>query len=370
MAEQQVTCPECGSPIPYGRLSCASCGALLASVVGQGRRSRRDAAPGSTRPVPEPEPEPESELAPQLERELVLEPEPEAALEPQPQAQPEHVPVPEPEPGPAAAFEPQRPSEPEPAPDAAPAPAPDPESELASASQPALPSRRPTSPILPDWTDPRPVGPVAADQPPAPPSILGAYVAPRSPFTASLAPRAPAATTATSSARAIRPTPAAASALAHGVAAVPAPRAVAPAAHALARAASRELPDWLVVGGSTLAIASFILPWATDGVIGSRGSGYTATWGLANPGHLLLIVAAAAVIALNVLPNRVPAWIRSVVAPLVVGAVFVGLAFAYLARPFGGGEGVTLALLGAVTTLVGGALGARAGRDGSDRPSV
>jgi hypothetical protein len=145
---------------------------------------------------------------------------------------------------------------------------------------------------------------------------------------------------------------------------------VAPDAHQLARVVSRELPDWLVVGGSTLAIASFILPWATDGVIGSQGSGYTATWGLANPGHLLLILAAAAVIALVVLPNRVPDWIRAVVAPLVLGAVFVGLAFAYLARPVGGGAGVTLALLGASATLVGGALGARAGRSGSDRPSV
>ena len=38
MATRIVVCPECGVPVPYGRLSCPECGSLLASVVGVSRR--------------------------------------------------------------------------------------------------------------------------------------------------------------------------------------------------------------------------------------------------------------------------------------------------------------------------------------------
>lgn len=38
MAVQSIACSSCGAGVPYGRLSCPSCGDLLASVVG-GRRS-------------------------------------------------------------------------------------------------------------------------------------------------------------------------------------------------------------------------------------------------------------------------------------------------------------------------------------------
>ena len=38
MTATSVVCPECGSPVAPGRLSCQSCGTLLASVVGSDRR--------------------------------------------------------------------------------------------------------------------------------------------------------------------------------------------------------------------------------------------------------------------------------------------------------------------------------------------
>src|SRR3712207_3605612 len=38
MATRTVVCPECDEPVPYGRLSCANCGTLLASVAGAAQR--------------------------------------------------------------------------------------------------------------------------------------------------------------------------------------------------------------------------------------------------------------------------------------------------------------------------------------------
>src|SRR5688500_14970793 len=39
MATKTIVCPECGEPVPYGRLACGACGALIAAVAGAPRRS-------------------------------------------------------------------------------------------------------------------------------------------------------------------------------------------------------------------------------------------------------------------------------------------------------------------------------------------
>jgi hypothetical protein len=132
----------------------------------------------------------------------------------------------------------------------------------------------------------------------------------------------------------------------------------------------RPLPDWLILGGSTLAIVSFVLPWATDGVLGSNGIGYTAQWGLANGGYVALIAAAAVLLVLHVASTPLPGWIRSGVLPLAIGGLLAGLAFAYYARPFGGGTGVAVLLAGAVLLLVGGLLASRPGRNATDASTV
>jgi hypothetical protein len=133
---------------------------------------------------------------------------------------------------------------------------------------------------------------------------------------------------------------------------------------------ARPVSDWLVIGGSTLAIVSFVLPWATNGVIGVNGIGYTAQWGLANVGHLLLIAAAAVLLLLHARSVPVPGWIRSSVLPLAIGGLLAGLAFAYYARPFGGGSGVAVLLAGAVLLLVGGLLASRPGRNATGASTV
>jgi Flp pilus assembly protein TadB len=132
----------------------------------------------------------------------------------------------------------------------------------------------------------------------------------------------------------------------------------------------RSIAEWLVIGGSTLAIVSFVLPWATDGVLGSNGIGYTAQWGLANGGHLVLIVATSILLLLHLGSTPVPGWIRTSVLPLAVGGLLAGLAFAYYARPFGGGTGVAVLLAGAVLLLVGGVAASRPGRNVAGVSSV
>ena len=327
MTANSVACPECGSAVPSGRLSCTSCGALLASVTGANRRAiartasdRADEAFDEDRPIGGAEPEPAAR----------------AEAEPEPAPEPASEPV---APPPPAAAEPRETG--------------------------AAPS------ILHEWTGPEPEAPSgaaplpvaspaaqpapAAERPPGP-AIPGAYLAPSATFAAPIAPQ---------------PRPASSASVPGASAAPPPVASGAPSALGrFAVAIPHEVPDWLAIAGSVLAIASFLLPWATDGVIGASGIGYFANWGLANPGHLLLVLAAGVVLVLHVFPNRLPGWIRTGVLPLIVGGMLLGLAFAYHARPFGGGTGVTVLLVAALVLLIGGLVGVRPGRSESGQPSV
>lgn len=360
MAANAVVCPECGSAVPSGRLSCASCGALLASVTGAKRRTivteaqDRGSEPfDEDRPIGTAEPKPALEPAP--------EPEPATTAEPATAVEPAAEPEPEPEP--AAAVEP--------APEPEPVGSPHVEPPAAASAEPQ-PARGVPS-ILHEWTGPEPEAPsdaaAPAGSPPGPaaippgpppaPAIPGAYLAPSAMFASPISPP---------------PQPASSGLAAAPVVAPPASPSVRSRAATVLGGVSvaipRELPDWLAIAGSALAIASFPLPWATDGVIGASGIGYFANWGLANPGHLLLVLAALVVLVLSVFPNRLPGWIRTGVLPLVVGGVLLGLAFAYHARPFGGGTGVTVLLVAALVLLIGGLVGVRPGRNESGPPSV
>jgi hypothetical protein len=203
----------------------------------------------------------------------------------------------------------------------------------------------------PDEAPPRPTSSVP--RPPTPTgAVAGAYLAPSATYTAGTP----------------RPAPAASPSEPAG-APLPAPAARA-AAVGRGLAVPAELADWLAIGGSVLVIVSFVLPWATDGVIGSRGGTYTADWGLANPGHLILILATLSILVLHIAPNRVPRWIRSGVLPILVGGVLLGLAFAYYARPFGGGTGVAVELAGALVLVGGGLLGIAPERHEPSAPGV
>ena len=393
MTATSVVCPECGSPVAPGRLSCQSCGTLLASVVGSDRR------PSWT---------PASSTLAEIDEDLPLA----SALGDDGAAIAPAVVADVAEPAPAPKRGPRRLSRPKPATPAAPAapakaryvksppddvPPPDPTSLFGP-----VPSVAP--PILHDWSEDAggsngvavaaaPVAAAPALAPaaalaPLPPAVRqqrpvgtapvpGSYLAPSATYVAPIAsrpaPMPPAAPAATAWPSSRAPLPAAA-ANGNGAYGATAPAAGALVASATAPAADaatgRGLSDWLALGGSVLVIISFVLPWATDGVIGSRGTGFTADWGLANPGHLILIVAAIAVLVLQVVDNPVPVWVRSAALPLIVGGILTGLAFAYYARPSGGGSGVAVLLAGALLLLVSGVLASRPQRNGAGAPTV
>lgn len=390
MTATSVVCPECGSPVAPGRLSCQSCGTLLASVVGSDRRRSWAATSPSLPEIDEDSP---------LASSLTLDPEPvPAPIVPQAAEA-----APAPKRGPRRLT---RPKSPAPAAPAAPAKA-----RYVKSPPDAPPPLDPTSifgpvpsvapPILQDWSDgssgtngAAAIGVADAASmaaaPPAPPppaavrqqrpadtgSVPGSYLAPSATYVAPVAPRpapisASAVPAATAWPSALRSAPQPVAQNGNG-AHVSTGAAAAPAAVAATSdgVRTRGLSDWLTLGGSLLVIISFVLPWATDGVIGSRGTGFTADWGLANPGHLILIVGAVAVLLLQLFDNPAPVWVRSAALPLLVGGILTGLAFAYYARPSGGGSGVAVLLAGALLLIAGGVLASRPQRNGSSAPNV
>lgn len=151
-------------------------------------------------------------------------------------------------------------------------------------------------------------------------------------------------------------------------AAAPAPT---PLAGRLAEGLPRDLAGWTTAAGAGLAAVSFILPWATF-VLGASGlgDGYFEVWGLANPANVLLMLLALLVLALVVLPNRVADWIRLLAVPLVFGGVLLGLAWPYLAGPYGPRLGLWLNAFGGILLVVGGLLALRAARHTAAEPHV
>lgn len=117
---------------------------------------------------------------------------------------------------------------------------------------------------------------------------------------------------------------------------------------------------WATSVGSGLAALSVVLPWAKNGVAGGQlGTGYLAQWGLANPAYLLLLAAGLAMLLVTILPNRLPQAIREVALPLLLGGFLLGLAWSYATGPFGTGTGVGTMVVGAALLVTGGALGLR-----------
>jgi hypothetical protein len=382
MTATSVVCPECGSPVAPGRLSCQGCGTLLASVVGSERRpswtgassdaadideDRPIASARSGDPLPEPDPVPEVAVA----TAVAAEPAPATKRGPRRLTRPKVPAAPS-----KARYVKGSPADPVPPVDT-------------EALFGPVPNVAP--PILHDWADapaaPNGAAPAAANgaatattngsasaraagaaATAAP--LAGAYLAPSATYVAPpIATRSAVAPPPAVPAWPAAPgSPAPATASGGNGASSIATAAAAPAASE--QVTARRVADWLIIGGSVLAIVSFLLPWATDGVIGSFGTGFTADWGLANPGHLLLIAAAVAVLLLHTFDNPVPDWFRSGALPLLLGGVLAGLAFAYYARPAGGGAGVAVLLAGAVVLIVGGMLASRPQRHVSGAPTV
>ena len=110
------------------------------------------------------------------------------------------------------------------------------------------------------------------------------------------------------------------------------------------------------IAGAALAAVGFLLPWATV-VIGSNGSGYFDRWGLAGQGHVVVVMAILAILALSIVKNPIPTWLRTGVAGLAIGALLLGLSWPYLLNPaLEAAPGVLIETIGAIALIVAGVL--------------
>lgn len=403
MAITTIDCVDCGASVPYGRLSCPACGALLASVAGAYRAPFRmvkaEPAPPEVEeavtevPVAEAEPGP-AQVA-DAERVAVLAPVAvQAHVRARPRISPRRPRVVEP----AVALVVELPIEPEAersvdltaAPamlEAATEPAVEPTVERAFlepaikiAAEPdvARLGARPVSesPVPTPWAPLDQPAPIltarpyqrhisyetgtALDPTPSP----GAYRPPAQVLAAaalradiaSTGPRWPSAT--------------AAAALSATKTARAAPDTIISTKRVIDAAAFVEIAGWFVIVGATMSVLGFLLPWSAS-VIGAHGvGGYFNGWGLASPTHVFVFLGLLAVLALGVVRTRVPAWLGSGVLGLALGGLLIGLIWPYLVGPLGADVGVTVTALGGLALVIGGAVASWATRHAASDPLV
>jgi hypothetical protein len=111
--------------------------------------------------------------------------------------------------------------------------------------------------------------------------------------------------------------------------------------------------DAMMLVGTFGLVVAFLAPWARV-VIGSRGSGYMESWGLAGSGHVALFVLALAVLALAVFQNPIGRWLRTGVLGVGLGAFVLGLAWPYVVGPLGAGPGAMLAWVAGLVMFIAG----------------
>ncbi len=117
-----------------------------------------------------------------------------------------------------------------------------------------------------------------------------------------------------------------------------------------------DMPRRLIAIGAGVAALGFVLPWV-NGLSGFIAD-YTSRWGMAGPGHWIVVAVLAAVVLLantGGIAERLPVAVPAV----ALAALLVGLVWPYL---FGGGSGavgVWTVLAGSIVLAAGGALGTR-----------
>lgn len=352
MTAQSIVCGSCANEVPYGRLSCPSCGELLASVAGSRRASTGTAARSAVRDVLY-----DAGSAPgaavvdgPLSQEL-------AAQQPPAHRPPTRDPAAE---LPWAASITQGTGDAGIGHDGEAHPEDDVEAAFMAAPDGASATAGPAWAVgtaglgatrTPAYM-PRPAYPVAPVAPVAPVSPVpdqafagpGAYVPPMPVASIPAGPPAPAREWAGHPPTDERRPDAAAATSAAGSAS---------AADRQARFA--EFVGWLSVAGAAFGAVGFLLPWGMV-VIGSAGVGYFDRWGLSGPGHLIVAFAMLAVLAMTLIKNPIPVWIRTGLLGLGAGAYLLGLVWPYVFALPGTGPGAVIAAIGAVALTVAGLL--------------
>jgi hypothetical protein len=128
--------------------------------------------------------------------------------------------------------------------------------------------------------------------------------------------------------------------------------------------------DWAAAIGSGFVAIGMLLPWSASVIGSGQVSGYFDTWGIAGPAHVLVLVWALVVLGLSLVPNPVPAWIRTGLAGLTLGVFALGLVWPYLIGPLGGQVGVIAMTIGAFVLIPTGVIADWHSRHGSEDPAV
>jgi hypothetical protein len=214
-------------------------------------------------------------------------------------------------------------------------------------AQAPAPSTEPSWPEKPSWPPPG-AERLAPPMEPAPRPRAGAYLPPSAVLTT--IDESPDATTAGMPGR---PMMAASSAAATG----------GDAASATAKKPARvlpaldpTLPPKVVVLGAGIAGLGFLLPWAAVVVGSGRIGGYLDQWGLAGPGHPLVLLVLVALGAWASQIERLPAWVRPGLPAAVLAGLLVGLVWPYVFASLQSTVGVYLTLVGAIVLAAGGLL--------------
>jgi hypothetical protein len=115
-------------------------------------------------------------------------------------------------------------------------------------------------------------------------------------------------------------------------------------------------PGRTIALGAALAGLGLLLPWA-EIVIGSTAiGGFLDKWGLAGPGHPIVLLLLIGVGFLAVAHEKWPVRVGAGTAAIVLGSVLLGLAFPYVMGPFRESVGVYVTAAGGMVMIAGGLL--------------
>lgn len=306
MTTQTIVCSACAADVPYGRLSCPSCGELLASVAGRRRASHNGTSTAT----------PATGYAVLAAGQPAADHDTDGAvIDDSDDAVDQAADSSEPDPGDAATT-----------PSAAPA---------AAAATWAVAGHAPATtaaPPAPTWPSTAPGAYV-----PPPPFLVAGPAAPARAWGGhqdAQAGRPPAQDVVANASPGDRPSTDAGTDKADSV-------------------RVDEFVGWLSVAGSALAAVGFLLPWSST-VIGSTGGGYFDRWGLGTPGHVVVALGLLVVLVLALVHNPIPVWVRVGLSGLGLGSLLVGLVWPYLVGPLGSGPGVLIVVGGALLLGVAG----------------
>jgi len=122
-----------------------------------------------------------------------------------------------------------------------------------------------------------------------------------------------------------------------------------------------DVPRHLIAAGSAIAALGFHLPWASVLAGNGLGGKYWTRWGLAGPGHWVIVLALLGLVGLAVASGRGGRIARIPLGPIAVvaAAILIGLLWPYLFGVFERFVGVWLVLAGTIVLATGGLLGLR-----------